>query len=72
MPPVEQRVRKARLAVDTYRVKHAELYVTGWYGEVVEDHGPLLDIMKAALAKQGFSSLQEFWNESDELEDGWQ
>lgn len=73
MPKISKgKIRKGRKAVEAYRASHSKLYTGGWYKGISEDHTPLLDILKEQLGKQGFNSLQEFFDASATLEDGWQ
>jgi hypothetical protein len=61
------RVINARLAVDAYRLAHAQLHSTGWHKDIPEEHTPLLNTMLEEFKKQGFNSLQEFFDASQEL-----
>lgn len=60
-------VTSGRLAVDAYRLAHAQLHSTGWHKGISEEHTPLLNTMLSELKKQGFNSLQEFFRASQEL-----
>ncbi len=64
----KKEILAGRKAVDAYRRDHADLerYAGGWYKGMSDDHTPLLDIMKAGLRKQGFESIQEFFNANRE------
>ena len=61
------RVISGRLAVDAYRLAHAQLHATGWHKGIPEEHTPLLNTMLDEFKKQGFNSLQEFFDASQEL-----
>ena len=65
--PTKKQVLAGRKAVDAYRMAHAALHKKPYYRKVHEDHTPLLNIMLGAFKGQGFSSLQEFFDASDEL-----
>ena len=58
---------KGRLAVDTYRDAHTQLYSNGWHKGISEEHTPLLDKLLVKLKGQSFYSLAEFWDASDLL-----
>lgn len=61
------RVISARLAVNAYRLAHTQLYATGWHKGIPEEHTPLLNTMLDEFEQQGFNSLQEFFEASQEL-----
>ena len=63
----EDKVLAGRKAVDAYRESHRLLHANGWYKGISEDHTPLLNTMLAELNKQGFKSMQEFIDTSEEL-----
>ncbi len=65
------KVLASRKAVDTYRTAHTELHSNPWHKGVPEAHTPLLNTMLASLKEQDFNSLQEFFDTSKQLEDGW-
>jgi hypothetical protein len=60
-------VISARLAVDAYRLAHTQLHSTGWHKGIPQEHTPLLNTMLGEFKKQGFNSLQEFFDASQEL-----
>ncbi len=60
-------VISGRLAVDAYRLVHAQLHSTSWHKGIPEEHTPLLNKLLAELKKEGFNSLDEFFSGSDEL-----
>ncbi len=60
-------VISGRLAVDAYRLAHAQLHSTGWHKDIPEEHTPLLNNMLAEFKKQGFNSLKEFFDASELL-----
>lgn len=61
------RVLDGRLAVDNYRLAHAQLHSIGWHKGIPEEHTPLLNTLVAELKAHGFISLQEFFDASEEL-----
>ena len=72
MPPInKQKILKGRQAVDVYRTAHTALHKKPWHKGIPEEHTPLLKAMVKALEKQGFASIQEFFEVSAQLEDGW-
>jgi len=72
-------VTSGRLAVDAYRLAHAQLHSTGWHKGISEEHTQLLVKLVDDLEKQGFTSTQtefepkktevmaKFWDNSDLL-----
>ena len=67
MPADKGAIEAGRDVVDDYRANHAKLYDKPWHRGIPEDHTPLLEIMLAGLKKQGFNSIQEFFDASEEL-----
>jgi len=67
-----QKILVGRNAVEAYRTAHAKLYEKGWYKGIPEEHTPLLNTMLNTFKGLGFNSLQEFFDASEILEDGWQ
>jgi len=61
------RVLSGRQAVDAYRLAHAQLYSRGWHKGISEEHTPLLHNLLAELQRNGFISLHEFEDASQEL-----
>ncbi len=61
------KIRAARKAVDSYREAHAHLYKEGWRKEIPKEHTTLLEQLLAELQNQGFSSLEQFFAQSEEL-----
>ena len=61
------KILASREAVDAYREAHRQLHSKPWHRSIPEEHTPLLDKMLAEFRKQGFNSIQEFFNASDEL-----
>jgi len=61
------KVLEGRKAVDAYREDHCQLHSKPWHRGIPEEHTPLLNKLLAELNKQGFNSLQEFWDASEEL-----
>ena len=62
-----QDVLAGRRAVDAYRAAHAGLHQKPYYRGVHEDHTPLLKVELTKLQGLGFTSLDEFFDASDEL-----
>ena len=60
-------VLEGRKAVDAYREAHCQLHSKPWHRGIPEEHTPLLNKLLSELEKQGFNSLQEFWDTSEEL-----
>jgi hypothetical protein len=61
------RVELGRQAVSNYRAAHAQLHNQSYYPQIHNDHTPLLRKLEADLREQGFSSLDAFFNASEEL-----
>ena len=61
------RVELGRQAVNDYRAAHAQLHAQSYYPQIHDEHTPLLNTIKAELKKQGFSSPDEFFSASEEL-----
>jgi len=61
------KVELGRRAVNAYRAAHAQLHTKTWYPQIHDDHTPLLERLKDDLKAQGFNSLDEFWDASDDL-----
>ena len=61
------KILEGRKAVDIYRATHHQLHNQLWHGGIPGEHTPLLNKMLAELNEQGFNSLPEFWNGSEEL-----
>lgn len=68
----KQKVLAGRKAVDAYRIAHTKLYYKPQPANIPEAHTPLLNRMLDALRRLGFNSLDEFFNASDSLQDGWE
>ncbi len=68
----KEKTLAGRKAVDAYRTAHAALYSTGWHKGIPEEHAPLLNIMLKAFKGLDFNTLQEFFDASNSLEDGWE
>ena len=66
-PNLVAQILTGRKAVDAYREAHRLLHEKPYYKGVHDDHMPLLETMKAALKKQGFDSLDAFWDASDDM-----
>ena len=68
MPPIEkQKILKGRGAIDDYRIAHTALHKKEWHRGIPEEHTPLLIKALDILKEQGFYSLEEFFNTSEEL-----
>ncbi len=65
-------IQQGRKAVKAYRTAHNELYKAGWHKGISGEHTPLLNELLNSLGQQGFSSLQEFFDASRQLGDGWE
>ena len=66
-----QKILAGRKAVDAYRTAHTKLYEHGWHKGIPEEHTPLLNIMLGAFKGLGFNTIQEFFDASETLQDGW-
>lgn len=64
--PTKEQILAGREAVDAYRQAHTLLHQKPHYRQIHEDHTPLLDKMVNALRKQGFNSLDEFFDANEE------
>ena len=72
MPEISKsKILAGRKAVDAYRTAHAQLHSKTWHRGIPEEHTPLLNIMVKALKGLGFNTIQEFFDASETLEDGW-
>jgi len=60
-------VTSGRQAVDAYRLAHTQLHSKGWRKGIPAEHTPLLNTMLDEFKQQGFNSLQEFFDASQEL-----
>jgi len=65
--PDKEKILAGRKAVEAYRTAHTKLYDKGWHKGIPEEHTPLLNIMLKAFKEQGFNSLREFFDTSEEL-----
>ena len=63
----KSKILKGRKAVDAYREAHSQLYFQGWHKGIPEEHTPLLNTMLSEFKKQGFNSLDEFFDASELL-----
>ncbi len=61
----KEKIEAGRGAVDNYRTAHTWLHAGGWYPEIHDDHTRLLGKLKSELTGQGFTSLAEFFNQSE-------
>lgn len=71
MSASKDKILAGRKAVEAYRTAHTALYKHGWHKGIPEAHTPLLNAMLKAFKGLGFNSLEEFFNASDALQDGW-
>ena len=68
MPVSKTQILKGRKAVDAYRVAHTALYAIDPHRRSIpEEHTPLLNTMLSEFKKQGFNSLDEFFDASELL-----
>ena len=68
MPKInKQKILAGRKAVDAYREAHRQLHSKPWHRGIPEEHTPLLNTMLKAFKKQGFNTIQGFFDASDEL-----
>lgn len=66
-----EKILTGRKAVDAYREAHIQLHSKPWHRGIPEEHTPLLNIMLKAFKGLGFNTIQEFFDASETLEDGW-
>ena len=66
-----QKIIAGRNAVEAYRTAHSALHRQSWRRTVPEEHTPLLNIMLGAFKGLGFNTIQEFFDASETLQDGW-
>ena len=72
MPEISKsKILKGREAVDAYREAHHQLHSKPWHRGIPKEHTPLLNIMLKAFKGLGFNTIQEFFEASITLEDGW-
>lgn len=69
--PDKEKILAGRKAVEAYRTAHTKLYNQGWHKGIPEEHTPLLNIMLGAFKGLGFNTIQEFFDASETLQDGW-
>jgi len=65
--PNKQQVENGRQAVDAYRAAHSKLHSKRWTRSIPSEHTPLLEQMLKELNKQGFNSLDEFFDASNDF-----
>jgi len=65
----DKKILAGREAVEKYRANHLKLYEGGWSKNIPKKHTPLLEKLLADLAKNGFTSLDEFFTASDKLDE---
>lgn len=63
----KENILAGRNAVDAYRADHARLHDKPWHRGIPEEHTPLLNELLAEIKKQGLTSLDEFFDASEEL-----
>ncbi len=66
------KILAGRKAVDAYRIAHTQLYGKGWHKGIPKEHTPLINIVLKTFEGLGFNTIQEFFDASEQLEDGWQ
>lgn len=69
---LKQKILAGRKLVEAYRTAHAKLYERGYRKGIPEEHTPLLNVMKKGLTGLGFEDLNDFFTQSEALEDGWE
>jgi hypothetical protein len=62
----KENILAGRNAVDAYRADHAKLYDKPWHRGIPQEHTPLLNNLLAELNGQGFDSLDQFFEASQE------
>jgi hypothetical protein len=62
----KENIIAGRNAVDAYRADHAKLYDKPWHRGIPQEHTPLLNNLLAELKGQGFDSLDQFFEASQE------
>lgn len=67
----KQKILAGRKVVNAYRKAHRRLYNKPWHRGIPDEHTPLLNIMLKAFKGLGFNTIDEFFNASEELGDGW-
>ena len=68
----KDKILAGRKAVDAYRQAHLALHSKPWHRDLPQEHTPLLNITVKAFKGLGFNTIQEFFDASATLEDGWQ
>jgi hypothetical protein len=63
----KENILAGRNAVDAYREAHRQLYSKPWHRGIPEEHTPLLNNLLADLKGRGFTSLDQFFDASEEL-----
>jgi len=63
----KENILAGRTAVDAYRETHAKLYDKPWHRGIPQEHTPLLNDLSAKLKEEGFTSLDKFFDASEEL-----
>jgi hypothetical protein len=61
------RVELGRKAVSDYRTAHAQLHAQSYHPQIHDDHTPLLEKLKGDLKEPGFTTLDEFFTQSEKL-----
>ena len=61
------KVLEGRRTVEAYREAHRQLHAQRWHRGIPKEHTPLLNSMLAELNNQGFNSIDEFFDASNEL-----
>ena len=63
----KEQVLKGRAAVDAYREAHRRLHAAPWHKGIPDEHTPLLEELRKKLREQGFNTIQDAFDASDEL-----
>lgn len=61
------KVLEGQASVEAYREVHRQLHAQEWHKGIPQEHTPLLNTMLAELNTQGFNSLEDFFESSQEL-----
>lgn len=63
----KEKILAGRKAVDEYREAHRILHSKPWHKGISEEHNPLLEKQMAEFKKQGFNTIQGFFDASELL-----
>ncbi len=67
----KEKILAGRKVVDAYREAHQQLHSELWYKGIPEEHTSLMNVMLKAFKGLGFNTIQEFFDASEQLQDGW-